>query len=291
VAGELPTAAFAGYARGAFAEELAQVDLAAALELTRTLGEPREFDRHHGNIAHELAGRDPAEAGRVLAMVRDPFQRDQYAVRVAYRMARVDLDRARRIIGAIEDVTLRGFALGMAALGLAEAGHEEPANALLAEAFAALERASEAGGRRPSGLYEPAAVAAALLPVAERVDPRLVRELSWRALSCRVPRPRGDTSADQNSHTDMKLAMMLARYDRGVARSLLEPWVGPDVPARVRVGIGGLPFAAAAAIDPRRAVELVEALPDDPDPKSNGSKDAGRLAVARVLSRRGEARW
>jgi hypothetical protein len=98
IAHELPNAAFAGYARGAFAEELAQIDLAAALELTKDLSDGLEFQRHHGNIAHELAAADPAEAERVLGMLRDDarrIMRDQYAVRVGYRMAPVDLDRAR----------------------------------------------------------------------------------------------------------------------------------------------------------------------------------------------------
>lgn len=291
VASELPDAGFAGYARGAFAEELAQVDLEAALALTKDLSDPHEFDRHHGNIAHELAGRNPAAAERVLAMVRDQFQRDQYAVRVIYRMARVDLGRARRLAGAIKDVSLRGYALGMAALGLAEADKRADAVAMLDEAFTTLARASEEGGVRSAGLFEPAAVAATLLPVAERADPRLVHDLFWRALSFRTPRPRDDTSYDPNMYTDIKLALMLARYDRVVARSLLEPYVGPDAPATVRIGVRGLPFASAAVVDPRRGVELVEALPDDPDLKAGGSKNAARLAVAQVLARRGEGRW
>ena len=110
------------YARGAFAEELVQVDLEAALALTKELSDAREFDRHHGNIAHELGGRDPAQAERVLAMVKDRFQRDLYAVRVVYRMAPLDLARARRIAGSISDQSLKGYALGLMALRLAEAG-------------------------------------------------------------------------------------------------------------------------------------------------------------------------
>ena len=60
------------------AEELAQVDLPAALALTAALSAPRAFDRHHGNIAQKLAGHDPAEAERVraeavLASIGDAF--------------------------------------------------------------------------------------------------------------------------------------------------------------------------------------------------------------------------
>src|SRR5262249_34233460 len=45
---ELPNAAFAGYIRGVFAEELAQIDLEAALAMIKDLKDLREYDRHHG---------------------------------------------------------------------------------------------------------------------------------------------------------------------------------------------------------------------------------------------------
>lgn len=287
---KMPNAAFAGYARAVFAEELAQVDLKAALALTATLTDPREFDRHHGNIAHELAVRDPAEAERVLGLVRDPFQRDQYAVRVVYRMARADIGRARRLAGAIQDTSLRGYGLGMAALGLAEADKRADAAVLLDEAFAVLERASEAVEGQTSRVYSPAAVAAVLIPVAERTDPQLVPGSFWRALSFRTPKTSGPPEFDPGIITDVQLAVMLARYDRAVARFLLDPLVGPDAPASVRFVARGLPYAAAAIIDPRWAIGLVDALPDNADLKAE-PKNAARLAVAKVLSRRGVDRW
>ena len=51
----LPTAGWSGYARGAFADSLAVIDLPAALDLIKDLRDRREFDRHHGNIARKLA--------------------------------------------------------------------------------------------------------------------------------------------------------------------------------------------------------------------------------------------
>ena len=97
MAKQLPKGGWVGYARGAFAEELVQIDLEAALALTKDLADADEFDRHHGNIAHELAGRDPAQAERVLAMVKDRVGARAYTVRVVYRMAPLDLARARRL--------------------------------------------------------------------------------------------------------------------------------------------------------------------------------------------------
>ena len=112
LAKQLPKAGWVGYARGAFAEELVQIDLEAALALTKDLADAREFDRHHGNIAHELAGRDPAQSERVLAMVKDRSQRDHYTVRVVYRMAPLDLGRARRLAESISDDCLKGYRPG-----------------------------------------------------------------------------------------------------------------------------------------------------------------------------------
>ena len=82
--------------RHGFAEELAQIDVAAALALTKGLADRGEFDRHHGNMSHELARTQPAEAERVLNLIRPPTgnrfnQRDHYAIRVCYRMAAADL--------------------------------------------------------------------------------------------------------------------------------------------------------------------------------------------------------
>jgi len=288
---KMPNAAFAGYARGAFAEELAQVDLKAALALTATLTDPNEFVRHHGNIAHELAARDPAEAERVLAMVRDPSQRDLYAVPVVYRMARADLDRAQRIAGAIQNRALRGYGLGMAALGLAEADRRADAVKALDEALAALDQVSEVGGVGTSAMFSPAAVAAVLIPVAERVDPGRVTETFWRAVSLRLPGKPEPAGSVTGRAADIPLAAALARYDPGFARALLDPLVGPDAPASFRSEYRGLAFVAAALIDPGWAAGLVEALPDDPDLKAYGEKNQARLAVAKVLSRRGVNRW
>jgi hypothetical protein len=286
-AAQLPDAAWPGYAKGAFAEELAQVDLDAALKLTKGLANSFEFDRHHGNIAQELAARDPASAERVLEMVRDRFQRDQHSVGVVYRMARVDLARARRLAAAVHDPALRGYALGMAALGLAECDRKADAAPLLAAALETLEQAAT-DPRTPS-LY--AATAPTLLPVAERIDPALVPETFWRVLSLRAPKPVDLRPYDAGVTVDLRLALMLARYDRSTARVLLTPYVGPEAPSWVGASDRGIAFVAAAVIDPAWAVSLIEALPDDPGLKFHTTKNEARLAVAAVLVRRGEARW
>jgi hypothetical protein len=59
---KLAPAAWSGFARGAFAEEFAQVDADAALEVLEPLTDASEFNRHMTNTAHELAAIDPDRA-------------------------------------------------------------------------------------------------------------------------------------------------------------------------------------------------------------------------------------
>ncbi len=290
LAKQLPRAGFAGYARGAFAEELVQIDFDAALALTKDLPDGRQFDRHHGNIAHELAGRDPARSERVLGMVKDRMQRDLYTVRVVYRMAPLDLVRARRLAGSVSDESLKGFALGMMARRLAEAG-KDSARQVLESAYESLESSSRVSQAKSNSIYYITSIAGVLLPVAERVDPGLVDEYLWRGLALREPKPWETTSSGRPAQADVFLAMMLARYDRTIARSLIEPFVHGSGPAAVYFSSRGELHAAAAAIDPKWAVALVEALPDDPDLRIQSPKNSARLAVANVLGRAGEQRF
>src|SRR5262249_39362520 len=245
--------------RGAFAEELALIDLPAALDLLKDLKDAYEYDRHHGNIAHKLAGKNPAEAERVLNMLRHPNQptlRDQWAQRVCYRMAPVDLERAKRIADRIGDPYHKAYALGVMAQALARS---QPAVAaeLLHKAFALLQAHVEAGKDHFNGFWGAASVAGCLLPVAEQIDPQLVPEFFWRALSFRWPPPREDDPAATGEMGDAALAMMLARYDRAAARSLVEALAKR---ATKLTGRTEAYFTAAILIDPRWAVELLGGL-------------------------------
>jgi Carboxypeptidase regulatory-like domain len=286
----LPDAAWPAYAKGAFAEELCQINLDAALKLTKGLSDARQYGRHHGNIAQELAGKDPAAAERVLGMVKDPYQHDQYVVRVAYRMAPVDLARARRLAATAVDTVMRGYALGMGALGLADAKKTTDATALLREALDTLGTAREDGNSPTRSPCDRASTCAALVAVAERIDPELVSETFWRAVSLRVSR-RPDAVHDPSVFHDLAVALLLARYDRGVARALVARHTGPEASMAELSAYRGLAFAATAVIDPTWAVQLVERLPDDSGLDASNTKNAGRLAAAGALARHGEDRW
>jgi RNA polymerase sigma factor (sigma-70 family) len=284
LAKELPTQAWAGYARGAFAEELALIDLPAALALIKDLKDPYEYDRHHGNIAHKLAGKNPAEAERVLKMLRHPNQptlRDQWAQRVCYRMAPVDLERAKRIADRIGDPYHKAYAHGVMAQALAKS---QPAVAkeLLQKAFALLQAVVEAGKDQFNGFWGSPSVGGCLLPVAEQIDPQLVPQFFWRALSFRSPPPAEDDRAWQGEMGDAALAMVLARYDRAMARPLVEA-----AARRMEKLTGRMEafFTAALLIDPAWAVKLVEDMPEGRE------KDWARLTVTGMLTRSGEEFW
>src|SRR5262249_52473686 len=134
-----------------------------------------------------------------------------------------------------------------------------------------------------------AAVAASLLPAVEAVDATRLRELVWRAVALRGPRPndRGESWGGWSSG----LAMNLARYDRKAAAAVLEP---------ARAEFGALdagsyrqPYLAMEEVhvDPRRAVALIEGLPEDATVDRIERKNGARLMTAKTLGMSQSDRW
>ena len=89
--------------------------------------------------------------------------------------------------------------------------------------------------------------------------------------------------------------MMVARYDRGLAARLIQPELDRTGARQAAFGADYASpdiLTALALFDPRRAVELVEALPDDlagTDP--DATKNRTRISVAKVLALHGADRW
>lgn len=267
----LPTQAWAGYARSVVAQSVALTDLPAALELIKDLRTEGEYDRQHGKMAIRIADKNPAEAERIVALLKEPSRLYRYTVRpiICYRMAPVDLERARRIADNSGDPYYRAYGYAKIAQALAKSKPVEAGN-LLHEAFAQLKALVESGKDGGNGMYDAAALAAALLFVAEQIDPQLVPEFLWRALALRQPptdkekeRGRSYLEARSASH-DASLAMALARYDRGLARAVLEPW---SKRVAALLDKGTYPhrvYDAAVLIDPHWAIDLAQQLPDSP---------------------------
>ncbi len=254
----LPTTAWAAYARGCFAESLARIDLPAALALIADLKDAFEFDRHHTNIAQLLAATKPEEAERVMAMVRQVFQRDQRMPFVVYRMAHVDPARAHRLVQQMGHGTSKARALGLLARARVEQDRPQ-AERDLREAFALLHSLVDNQEARFNNIFDGATVAASLLPEVERLSPQLVPEFLWETLALRQQEEIGSIQ-DQSLQADTALASMLARYDKEMARTLVEPWAR-DVKVDMFGGIHSL-ISAMTVIDPNWALATIESLTD-----------------------------
>ena len=210
----LPASEWAGYARSTFAENLALVDLEAALELIDAATDPFERARHRGNAAHYLAARDPQAAQRVhRGMMR---LRDRWASRICHDMALVDPERARAIVASIGDIHQRVHAIHVMALSVAQA-HPEEARTLLEGAYALLEHTPDTG----TWVSSHAAVAAAFLPAVERIAPDALRPYLGRCLALRVV-PGSDDGLLRPMRRiarDALVAALVARYDLALARA------------------------------------------------------------------------
>lgn len=297
LARRLPREGRSGYARTIVAEELAPIDVAGALELLKGMEDDREHESGLGHMAHELAARAPAEAERVLGMMRDqwPHFRDDYAQRVCYRMASVDAGRARAIAARMKDARAKARALGVMALALK--ADRPTAIALVREAFAVLEQSVEEGTDSWNGLGTASTAAAGLLPIVEQVDPRLVHEALGRTLALRPPLRGHDARDAVAALSDAQVAAAVARYDHVAARAVLDACT-VELMTQIHGATGsdasfyiGLLFDAAAFVDPDRAVELLDRLPEPADLSVRQAKNDARLLVARVLADTGEARW
>ena len=259
LAESLSGATSGGRARASFAECLALVDPAPALAMTDILVDPGAFDRSRLKIARSMAGQDPAQASRVLDTLRDPRVAAGALPALCHAMARLDAHRARRLIAQTRsaDACLPAYALGMMALAVADADKPE-ATLWLREAFDLLADLTASGPIPPGAPHDPASVAAALLPVAERIDPRLIPELFWRTVSLHTPRPVAEIQSEA------VYAMLLARYDRTVALAFFEPLASK---ARTTAEADIEPLVVAATVlDPDLAARLVDGLPEAPRP-------------------------
>lgn len=180
------------------------------------------------------------------------------ASRFCYRLALVDRPLAEQVATETDEAILRFRGKGAIILALAKTQPAEARRLLAALVREELPRLPIEESRLLAQQSAPA-IAAWLLPVAERVDPDLCGELFWRSLALRLPRPRRNDLNNQVEWTDAELAKLLARYDRDVSRALLEPLaanaLAPGPAARPT-------FLAAVHVDPRWAKGLLDTLAD-----------------------------
>jgi hypothetical protein len=283
IAEGLPPATSGGRARVEFALAFARVDPKAALALTEGLVDPGAFDRCRVEIARSLAARSPSEAAKVLESLRDPRSIERALPALCQALAPVDPAQARRLLARsrTEEPCLAPYALGLMALAIAD--QDKPtATSWLREAFDRLGQVVS-GSVGPGCSRDPAAVASALLPVAERIDPTLVPEFFWKAVSFHSPRTGSEI------RSDAVLALLLARYNGEVARVFLDPLADRAITSN-EADLAPL-IATLAVLDPFRAVRLIEELPEAPDLSFHRPKNEARLALAAALVQKTSACW
>ena len=288
---------------------LAWVDLPAALTLTEPgmnqehLAEPADGririagirqvpgsnEADLAGLARRAAAHDPAGAERIFARLTQRPARLNVLPDLCAGMAERDLPRALAL-------AMPG-APGVAALTVAAAARSkvsaDPAGArkLMAEAYDRLEPLT-------ATMVVPSVSMARLLPLAVRVDPDRSSEYLWRAIAARPPRAAGAVhgwATLENRQHDLvlaRLAALVARYDREAAETIFAP-VADGALLNSNSDLieeAGAILQAAAAFDPRAALALIDALPEDPEPKRGPpdfaprAKEKARLAVARALT-------
>jgi hypothetical protein len=263
-----------------FIYSLIHADLPAALEFVEKIKDSNDRIILLGNIAAWLAARDPAAAERLLGKIQGQSQALRVTLRTCQNMARTDLPRARRLAQAQQESSSRASALVFAASGLPSSEHDA-ARALVRRALEEIDQGDMGANRNFITLP-------ALLPLVEAVDPGLVPELFWRGVADLAP---DDDPRSESGRGDMvRGALLLARYDRKVAAALLDTAAeaGPAPGTKPRA-MSPAALLLLAAIDPRRAAQAVETMPDpaDSDSRSIGT----RVILSEFLGRATQARW
>jgi hypothetical protein len=269
--------------RDNLAKPLARLDLPAALALIGPAKSDGYNDRSIYSMAFQavalrVAASHPAEAERLHGLVvADGAWARRSLVPLCARMARSDLPRARRLVTAEEAPSLRAMALGAMAYALAKSDSRE-ARALLDEVFGQLDAPRQNGSSSAEEM-------AWLLPVAERIDPRIVPDYLWRCLSSRTSTAAGSTAEQVRSSA--VVATLVGRYHPEAASVVFgavvdrlpgliatsEDWSSSPVMAAV---------SAAAAFDPQAVASIVERAPEKAGP--DRPKDAARVAAARMIA-------
>lgn len=254
---QLPTGARTGVSRVRYVMTLARLDPAEACREARAIEEPQVRSLAVCCLARTIAASQPAMAQELLdaeSNTRDLNSPMLHAPSVVFEMSRVDLARARAI-AARHDPT--GASDGWIAFALA---HEDPVEAKrsLAKAF---ERARKIEHKALVGnvVRSPLKTAACLLTIAEEVDPDGIRRYLQEVLAMApVERSHAFGTGSLAASCDAVIAFQLSRWDRSLARKLLEPHVDDLRRGAPTAALYAEPefWAAFAVVDVDWAAEL-----------------------------------
>jgi hypothetical protein len=133
--------------------------------------------------------------------------------------------------------------------------------------------------------HGPSVQMAMLVPIAERIDPALAREVFWRALSLRIAQSGESRERGLVDNDTCVLANLVRLYDRPIAASLLDP-----VLARTRSRtFGGLAsyywvIRSLTLDSPDRALAWVDSFSDLPTWNGSQAQNSVKQVIASVLS-------
>jgi protocatechuate 3,4-dioxygenase beta subunit len=281
----------APHRRARFAGSLARIDGPAAIKLSSGFS-PAYADRYRLLVVRGLAAHDPVAAERLLEQFDFPDGRYSAAVPALHRMTALDPRRAARLARKCEVDYERGYALGIVAHGVAPRDAAQAA-ALLDEAYDCLEQASVSGADVGAAWEHPSVIAAALLPVAERIDLALVDTYLWRAMALRSPRAPRIGARNTSAAITGALAMSISRYDPGVARVLVAPLAAQiqTLTAASDYWTARIAWASLATVDPARVESLIGTLPEPPPRALRAAKNVARRNVAEALAPAAGSWW
>jgi hypothetical protein len=298
LAENLAPAAFSGYVRGAFAEELAQVDADAALALIDPLTDVDEYNRHLTNIAHELAPIDPERAADSLELVREtgtPYvikPRDGAVIRVCYRMVRIDPDRAVEVARSIESDVLRVRCLGVMADSLlaqdeVTADSRARAARILTGAWEILKAYPDSHDQSEVAWLFPSTMAGLLLPATAELFPAELPSRIWQSIALRRPMVTSGAYIYSGPTCCSELALLLADIDP-LQSGRVAAWLPDDQSGKslFEYSIQSIRTAPEliATIAPDRIEPYLAALDDE------AARNRVTIAFIAALSRTGESR-
>jgi hypothetical protein len=283
-----------------FLETAARLELDRVLSLVKDTTNPRGPQSHASlaAIAVSLANDHPAQAERVFQLFdQEPptrlsaRERTGLVLHLSRRMARTDPEWMRRIIAGLKDPGEQACAWALLAAGLAD--RDKPASrSALTESIRVIDRLLDSAGAaerspQPSIAINPAA---SILPIVESVAPERVEEVFWRAVA-HMPKNDATRGLALGDRRVALPAIFLARYDHQVAAAL-----STQIDQVLRTPPRGLrghllyDIWAKAAIDPRGAVAIIEALPPG-GADSDHPTNRDRIELATWLAESAEAPW
>jgi hypothetical protein len=287
--------------RNAFPFALARLEPDAAMERIEKIPElPRVA--FAAVVAPEVAIDQPALAERLFdLMLSGDRVPNNKVLLLCRRLASVDPPRARHVAMSLKNSGTRACAWACVAFGLMPKDRPAALEALdkaideidhFREKAHGLETAIPYGSPRNIDLANPAVL---ILPIVEQVAPERLAEVFWRAIALH---PKWDPDNERLLVESAYLGtecMILARYDRNVAAALFAPMdaylksLSITKPANCEFDPSAL--IAKSCIDPRAAVELLEALPPPRVFGSSSPVHESRLYLAEDLAQPAEKRW